>query len=92
MCITEIVLSLLTNAVQRIRKNSGAARLFAKPVLLCTATANSATEVVHDKSFAVRLNVPKTVNVHAITRIGTTARKTMAAPNMSQYPMIIVFP
>ena len=54
--------------------------------------ANSLTMAELAKNTAVRSNVQNQAVVHAITRIGTMAKKLAVVLNMSRFPMITDFP
>lgn len=90
--ITANALFPSTSVTLKIRRSFQQVIRFVKPVLLCTKTANSLTMAELAKNTAVRSNVQNQAVVHAITRIGTMAKKLAVVLNMSRFPMITDFP
>lgn len=90
--ITANALFPSTSVTLKIRRSFQQVIRFVKPVSLCTKTANSLTMAELAKNTAVRSNVQNQAVVHAITRIGTMAKKLAVVLNMSRFPMITDFP
>ena len=80
--ITANALFPSTSVTLKIRRSFQQVIRFVKPVSLCTKTANSLTMA----------ELAKNTAVHAITRIGTMAKKLAVVLNMSRFPMITDFP
>ena len=90
--ITANALFPSTSVTLIIRRSFQQVIQFAKPVSLCTKTANSLIMAELVRNTAVRSDDLKHPSVLAITSVGTMERKIVAVPNMLLFLMITDFP